>query len=249
MIHDYEFIDRKYAYAYPRAASTADAVVFRFDGERLYLLLIRRRNEPYRDCWAFPGGFMEMEETIDACCLRELEEETHITGPYIKQIGTFTAVSRDPRGRVVSTAFYALVRPDIAARADDDASELQWYPIDTRLTADRLKESLPELAFDHMHILRVALQRLREDIHFRPIAYQLLPPTFTLPQLQRLYELLLQIHVPDRRNFRRDLLASGIIVPTGEKEVSHIHRCGNLYRFDEAAYVRFKKADPFAFEF
>lgn len=239
MVHDYEFINRKYAYDYPRAASTADAVVFRFDGERLYLLLIRRKNEPYKDAWAFPGGFLDMEETIDACCRRELEEETHIKTAYLKQIGHFTDVGRDPRGRVLSTAYYALVKPDVVARADDDAAEVRWYALD----------ELPELAFDHARVLRVALQRLREDAYFRPVVYQLLPDTFTMPQLQRLYEQLLQVKFSDRRNFKRRLTTLGIAVPTGEKEVCHTHRCGNLYRFDEAAYIRMKKQSPFNMEF
>lgn len=256
MIHDYEFINRKYAYDYPRAASTADAVVFRFDGERLYLLLIRRKNDPFKDCWAFPGGFLDMEETIDACCKRELEEETHITDAFIKQVGNFTDVMRDPRGRVLSTAYYALVRPDVTARADDDAAEVRWFPIDTHLALDVrnggfdvLLKTLPPLAFDHARILRVTIQRLREDIHFRPIAFHLLGNAFTIPQAQRLYEQLLQYTFEDRRNFKRKLLSRGIVVPTGEKEVSHTHRCGLLYRFDEQAYVKMKNTNPFDLEF
>lgn len=239
MIHDYTFIDRKYAYEYPRAASTADAVVFRFDGERLYLLLIQRKNEPYQGCWALPGGFMDMEETVDACCRRELEEETHIQDAYLKQIGTFTDPARDPRGRVVSTAYYALVKPDVVARADDDAAALQWFSPD----------KLPELAFDHARVIRVALQRLKEDCVFRPVAYYLLAEKFTLPQVMRLYEQLLGIRVEDRGNFKKALLSCGFLEDTGELEVCHTHRPGKLYRFNEKQYAVFRNAHPFNLEF
>lgn len=263
MVRDYAFIDRKYAYEYPRAAHVTDAVVFRFDGQRLYLLLVERGADPEKGHWALPGGFLNMDETVEQCCRRELEEETGLTDAYMKQIGTFSDIERDPRGRVLSTAYYALVKPETEVTAGDDAARAQWFPLRDVLMANRPDLMQEEdfsviggshtrhpllLAFDHARILRTAVQRLREDMYFRPVAFELLPSAFTQPQLQRLYEEILGKSF-DRRNFARKMIAEGILVPTGEKEVSHTHRCGNLYRFDITAYTAMKKEDQTSIEF
>lgn len=264
MIHDYKFIEKenKYGYDYPRAANVADAVVFRFDGERLYLLLIRRKNNPYMGSLAFPGGFMDMDETTEECCRRELEEETGIRDAYLRQVGMVGTVNRDPRGRVLTTVYYALVPNDVVVRAGDDAAQVAWYPVDevlreveaTRVVDDGMvhmrqsEELKPYLAFDHGMILRAALQRLKEDLHFRPIAFQLLPEEFTMAQLHRLYQQVLGVKF-DYRNFKRKMLMTGILQPLNRTEESHTHHSGWLYRYNNEAYVRMKRETPLATEF
>lgn len=188
-----------YTYDYPRPAVATDCVVFGFNGRELQILLIERGNEPFKGCWAFPGGFMNMDETAEQGALRELQEETGLAINRIKQLGAFTDVQRDPRGRVVSIAFYALVRP-AEVIGGDDATEARWFSLD----------DVPRLAFDHDYILRKAMQQLRKDIHFEPIGFELLNKSFTMPELQRLYEAILGVHF-DRRNFEKKMLQTGIL--------------------------------------
>lgn len=142
---------RLYTYDYPRPAVTADCVVFSNDSDGLSVLLIERANEPFKGCWAFPGGFMDMEENAEDCARRELKEETGLQLEHMEQIGVFTDVDRDPRGRTVSIAYSALVekRPVIGA---DDAAQARWFPI----------SEIPALAFDHEKILRAALDVLHD---------------------------------------------------------------------------------------
>lgn len=234
---DYRFVDRMYAYEYPRAAMVTDAVVFRFDGKQLQLLLVERGADPEKGKWALPGGFMNMDETVEECCRRELWEETDIRSvktteglmtPYMKQIGTFSEIHRDPRGRVLSTAYYALVRSDYC-RAGDDAAKAQWFSL----------SELPHMAFDHERIYRVAMQRLKEDIHFRPVAFELLDEKFTLPDLQRVYEQILGVSF-DRRNMKKKLMSVGILIDCKEIQECHLHRGGHLYRLDRKAYALMK---------
>ncbi|WP_418536316.1 NUDIX domain-containing protein [Odoribacter laneus] len=171
--------EKQYCYKYPRPALTADSVVFGFDGADLNVLLIQRKNEPFEGDWAFPGGFMEIEETIEACAFRELREETGIIPAFMDQVGTFSAIDRDPRGRVVTVAFYTLVKlQDYQPEAADDAAHADWFRID----------ELPSLAFDHTKILRFALSKLKERL--KQIANDQLQPvtSFSVPELQRLYE-------------------------------------------------------------
>lgn len=135
-----------YEYRYPRPAVTADVLVFSAD--RKEILLIRRKNEPYKGCWAFPGGFLNMDETLEQCALRELQEETSLVLVDIHPVGTYSTVDRDPRGRVITTAYYTMVDKNaVAPHADDDAAEIGWFSLD----------SLPPLAFDHDKILADAI--------------------------------------------------------------------------------------------
>ena len=189
----------KYCYKYPHPAVTTDCVVFGFDGHRLNILLIERGAEPYKGCWAFPGGFMNIDETAEQGAMRELSEETGLKLEYLKQFGTFTAVHRDPRERVITIAFYALARKS-AVQGGDDAAKAQWFPI----------EEVPPLAFDHDYILRKATEQLKKDIHFEPIGFGLLDEQFTIPELQRLYESILGVRF-DRRNFYKKILQTGIL--------------------------------------
>lgn len=214
-----------HTYEYPRPALTVDCVVFGFDGAGLQVLLIRRGLEPFLGAWALPGGFVHMEEDLEAAARRELEEETGLKGVFLEQLETFGAPGRDPRGRVVSVAYFALVRPDRnPARGDTDASEAAWFPAD----------KLPELAFDHSAILATALERLRGKIRYQPVGFELLPESFTLTQLQALYEAILGRGL-DKRNFRKKLGAFDFVVET-EGFAGGSHRPARLHRFDRDKY-------------
>lgn len=170
----------KYHYKYPHPSVTTDCVIFGFDGTRLNVLLIERGNDPYKGCWAFPGGFLNMDESALEGAKRELYEETGLRDAYIHQFHAFSAPDRDPRERVISIAYFALVRlTDV--KAGDDAAKAQWFPLD----------EIPPLAFDHDKMLREALKALRRMIHFEPIGVELLPENFTKTQLQSLYEAIL----------------------------------------------------------
>ena len=188
-----------YIYQYPHPAVTTDSVVFGFDGKELKILLIRRGIEPFKGRWAFPGGFMCIDETAEECAKRELQEETGLSIHVLKQLGAFSDVHRDPRERVITIAFYALVQPS-AVEGGDDASHAEWFSI----------EDVPQLAFDHDFILRKAMSQLRKDIYFEPIGFELLDKEFTMSELQRLYESILGVHF-DRRNFEKKMLQSGIL--------------------------------------
>lgn len=142
-----------YTYEYPRPAVTADSVVFCNGSDGLSVLLIERANEPFKGCWAFPGGFMEMEEDAEDCAKRELKEETGLEIRTMRQLGAFTDVNRDPRGRTVSIAYYAVVEKSEVVGADD-AIQARWFPID----------SIPPLAFDHDKILRMALEEIKKGM-------------------------------------------------------------------------------------
>lgn len=135
-----------YTYKYPRPAVTTDCVVFTQE-EEPKVLLIQRGNEPYKGCWAFPGGFMNMEETAEECAVRELKEETGLTVNRIRQIGAYSKVDRDPRGRTVSIAYLAIVDAPTAVSGMDDAAKAAWFPL----------SSLPDLAFDHKDIMADAI--------------------------------------------------------------------------------------------
>ena len=170
----------KYHYKYPHPSVTTDCVIFGFDGTRLNVLLIERGNDPYKGCWAFPGGFLNMDESALEGAKRELYEETGLRDAYIHQFHAFSAPDRDPRERVISIAYFALVRlTDV--KAGDDAAKAQWFPLD----------EIPPLAFDHDKMLREALKALRRLIHFEPIGVELLPENFTKTQMQTLYEAIL----------------------------------------------------------
>lgn len=198
----------KFEYDYPHPAVATDCVVFGFDGRDLKVLLIQRGIEPFKGMWAFPGGFIRMEETAEECAIRELKEETGLTLTNIRQLGTFSGVHRDPRERIISIAFYALARQS-EVLGGDDAAYARWWSID----------DVPQLAFDHDYILRQAMRRIRQDIHFEPIGFGLLEEEFTIADLQRLYESILGVHF-DRRNFHRKMIQTGILQEADEEETT-----------------------------
>ena len=217
-----------YTYTYARPALTVDAVVFGLAEDALKVLLIQRARPPFARRWALPGGFVEIDETLDDAVCRELQEETGLRDIYFEQLYTFGAVKRDPRERVVSVAYYALVQlADHRPRAADDARRAEWFPVGRT----------PPLAFDHRRILDVARQRLSAKVRYQPIGFELLARKFTLGQLQRLYEIILD-RTLDKRNFRRKISKLDILVPLDETETSVPHRAARLYRFDRAKYRR-----------
>jgi 8-oxo-dGTP diphosphatase len=226
-----------YTYKYARPALTADCVVFGLDDEDLKVLLMQRDREPFAGTWALPGGFVEVNETLEEAARRELEEETGLSRVFLEQLYTFGAVDRDPRERVVTVAYYGLVnKRNHRVRAATDARNAEWFPV----------SDLPTLAFDHDQILDTALVRLKGKVRYQPIGFELLPGKFTLSELQHLYETVLQQRL-DKRNFRRKVLATGILVETGEFQESVAHRAARLYRFDEYRYRRLAK-QGFLFE-
>lgn len=226
-------------YEHARAALTVDCVVFGLDPDSadLQLMLIRRAIEPFRGKWALPGGFVRLDETLEEAARRELREETGLTNLYLEQLYTFGALDRDPRERVVSVAYYALVRmSDHEVHATTDAEDAAWF------TADEL----PQIAFDHEQIVEVALERLRGKVRYKPLGFELLPPHFTLTQLQHVYEAILGTKL-DKRNFRRKVLKMDVVVDTGEVQKDVAHRAAQLYRFDQARYRALEK-EGFNFE-
>jgi 8-oxo-dGTP diphosphatase len=220
-----------YTYQYARAALTVDCVVFGFDGGELKVLLIQRALEPFKGKWALPGGFVRLDETLDEAALRELNEEAGLKDVFLEQLYTVGTVNRDPRERVVSVAHYALVKlSDHQAKAATDAAEAEWFPV----------SKLPKLAFDHAEIVAVALSRLQGKVRYQPIGFELLPPKFTLSQLQHLYEVILGTEL-DKRNFRKKVLGFGLLVPLNEMHQSGRHRPAQLFRFDADKYEKLKK--------
>lgn len=223
-----------YQYEYPHAAITADNVVFGFDGRDLHLLLIERGCDPYKGSWALPGGFMQIDETIEQCARRELMEETGISNIYMDQFRVFSDVGRDPRERVVTVAFYALVRKsDYKLIAGDDAARALWFEVD----------QLPPLAFDHFEIIAQARSHLRAMLKLKPIAFRLLDEKFSMSELQRLYELIAGTTY-DRRNFARKMSSTGLLKDVGMVRMASPGRNPNLYTFDEKAYDDEQSASP-----
>ena len=221
--------ENKYCYKYPHPAVTTDCVIFGFNGERLQVLLIERGIEPFKGRWAFPGGFLKMDETAEEGAKRELKEETGLESAYIEQLHTFSNPNRDPRERVITIAYYALVKIQ-EVKGGDDAASAKWFPLD----------EIPPLAFDHDYILRMATQRLREQIHFQPIGFELLPEKFTIRELQSLYEAILGINF-DRRNFAKKMLHLEILTDLEETIWPTPKREAKLYKFNSEKYEELKR--------
>jgi 8-oxo-dGTP diphosphatase len=220
-----------HAYQFARPALTVDIVVFGLDENDLQVMLVQRDLPPFEGQWALPGGFVRVEETLEEAARRELVEETGLKDIYLEQLYTFGAVERDPRERVVTVAYYALVNLEgHDVRASTDARNAAWFPL----------SDLPELAFDHQEILDMAHERLRGKVRYQPIGFELLPDRFTLRQLQHLYEVILDREL-DKRNFRKKVLAMEIVKETKEIEKDVAHRAARLYRFDKRTYDRLTK--------
>jgi 8-oxo-dGTP diphosphatase len=227
-----------HTYKYPRPALTVDCIVFGLDAElELKIMLIKRDISPFQGEWAIPGGFVRMDETLEQAALRELQEETGIHDVFLEQLYTFGDLERDPRDRTITVSYYALINlVEQQIQAATDAREANWFRI----------SEIPKLAFDHDRILQTAIARLRSKIRYEPIGFELLPQKFTLTQLQKLYETVLDRQL-DKRNFRKKILSMDLLIDTNELEQGVSHRAAKLYRFDENKYLELKQ-NGFNFE-
>ena len=222
-----------FTYEYERPGLTVDCVIFGLDldAETLKVMLIERDVEPFQGVWAIPGGFVRSNETLLDAATRELQEETGIKDVFLEQLFTFGDPGRDPRGWVVSVAYYALASPEKHdVRATTDARDARWFPVN----------DLPQLAFDHAEILKTALQRIRGKLTYAPIGFELLPQKFTIKQLQKLYEIVLDRQL-DNRNFRKKIFAMDVLRELDEMQTGVAHRAARLYRFDERKYKQLIK--------
>jgi len=219
------------ANGFAKHAVAVDVVLLTIQDKILKVLLVKRQRLPYRGRWALPGGIVGADESVDTAALRELQEETNIANVYLEQLYTFGEPSRDPRGRVTTVAYYALVNwQQFQLKARQRVSEASWFPV-TRL---------PELAFDHRRIADYALERLRNKINYTTVGFQLLPKEFTLTELQSAYEVLLAQRL-DKRNFRRKMLQLGIMKGTRAFKASGRQRPARLYTFTEPKVIKLQE--------
>jgi 8-oxo-dGTP diphosphatase len=220
-----------YTYEFPRPSLTVDCVIFGLDASsQLKVLLIQRGHDPYIGKWALPGGFVDMKEPLEEAALRELKAKTSISDVFMEQLYTIGTPNRDPRGRVVTVVYFALI--NLVAHkisAESDTQDIKWFPIG----------SLPDLAFDHAELMGMAIQRLRGKVRYQPVGFELLPPSFTLTQLQNLYETILDTKL-NKRNFRTKILKMNIL-KEGAILRGVAHRPAQLYRFDEDKYQDYLK--------
>lgn len=209
-----------YTYRHPHPAVTTDIVIFTIRQDELKVLLIKRALPPHKNMWALPGGFIKLEESLEEGARRELEEETGVKDVYLEQLYTFGNPDRDPRERVITVAYYALIpTEEIDIQAGSDAEGVSWFGM----------KELPELAFDHKDILNMAHERLRAKLDYSTIAFQFLTKDFTLSELQHVYEVILREPL-DKRNFRKRILSTNLVKDTGKKTRAGAHRPAKLYR-------------------
>ena len=211
-----------------------DAIVFGYENKQLYILLIKQKYDPFKNQWALPGGLVKDSETLQNAVYRELKEETGIKVDYLEQLYTFgDDINRDPRNRVVSVSYFALANPDkLVLKADTDAEDAQWFPID----------HIPPLAFDHENIVKVAKTRLQSKIHYEPIGFDLLKPEFPFSDLEHLYKTILEQDI-DRRNFRKKILSLGLLEETDKIHKPLAGRPSKLYKFNKDKYNELKASD------
>ena len=216
---------------FAKHAIAVDVVLLTIQDGTLKVLLVKRQQAPYRGAWALPGGIVGSDESVDSAALRELQEETNIDSIYLEQLYTFGEPNRDPRGRVITVAYYALVNwQQFQLKARQRVSEADWFPV----------KRLPALAFDHERIVDYALERLRNKINYTTVGFQLLPGHFTLTELQRAYEVILGQRL-DKRNFRRKMLQLGILRGTREFQANGRQRPARLYTFTEPKVVKLQE--------
>ncbi len=207
--------------SYARPAVTVDVLLFTIREEKLQLALIKRGIPPFQGEWALPGGFVRMEEELEEAARREIEEETGVRDVFLEQLYTFGQPNRDPRTRVITIVYFALVPGEhLTLRADTDASDASWFAI----------SELPNLAFDHAEIVQSGIERLKAKIEYSNVAYGLLPARFRLSELQRVYEIILG-RALDKRNFRKRVLALGLVEATDKFSSGGAHRPAQLFRW------------------
>jgi 8-oxo-dGTP diphosphatase len=205
---------------------TADCVIFGFDGKSLRILLIERGVEPFKGSWALPGGFVRIDETVEEAAIRELQEETNVKGVYMSQLAVFSKVDRDPRERVITVAFFALVKPsDHDVIGGDDAASARWFGID----------DYPSLVFDHEQIVRAAFSQLQRNFRAGNVGLELFEDKFSMSQLYTLHSLVTQKEI-DRRNFYKKMTSNEYIEPTREKMSETPHKPSQLFALDRKKY-------------
>lgn len=220
-----------YTYKYPRPMVTVDTVIFTVQDDDLKVLLVKRGVEPHKGGWAIPGGFVHLDESLEDAARRELYEETNVRDLYLEQLYTFGSPDRDPRGRVISVSYFALIsaeKRELIARTD--STEVGWFSV----------YKLPALAFDHADIIEYALKRLRYKLDYTSAGFQLLPRKFTLTELQQMYEVILAKKL-DKRNFRKKILSLNILTPLDESKMEGPHRPAKLYEFNQDQFVFWKE--------
>ncbi len=212
---------------------SVDCVVFGFRNNRLEVLLIKRKRNPIKERWALPGGFILADETLDDAAIRILEETSNVKNIYLEQVHTFGAVNRFPARRVVTVAYFALIDPEKhSLKPGIDTTDAQWFNV----------TETKGMPFDHDDILNKALIQLRQSVRFKPIGFELLPIKFTLTHLQTLYESIIGMHL-DKRNFRKKILKTGLLIPLEEFQKGVSHRAAQLYKFDLHKYKKLVKND------
>jgi len=209
-----------------KSAFSVDNIIFGFDSDTLKVLLIKRKEDPYGGQWALPGDIVKPTEDLRTSAKRVLEELTGLRDVYLDQVFTFGKVDRHPRGRVITIAYYSLINiSNLKIKAASFAEKVIWKEV----------RSVETLAFDHLKIMETCLARLRQDLKLRPIGFELLPEKFTLTELQRLYEVILEQDL-DKRNFRKKILNMNILNTLHELQTGVSHRPAKLYSFDPEKY-------------
>jgi 8-oxo-dGTP diphosphatase len=200
---------------------TVDLVIFTVNDDTLKVMLVKRAEQPYLDHWSLPGGFLLIGESLEEAALRVLKEKTGVGDLYLEQLYTFGEPHRDPRARVITVAYVALIPwSNLDQPQSKKVADLKWCSL----------RQIPKLAFDHKLILTYAVQRLRAKVTYSNIVYGLMPEQFRLSELQRMYEIILD-EALDKRNFRKRMLASGLLQETGKKHLNGAHRPAMLYQF------------------
>jgi 8-oxo-dGTP diphosphatase len=212
---------------YEQPAVTVDLVIFTVSAEKLKALLVKRAREPYAGSWSIPGGFLKLGESLDDAAVRVMHEKTGVKEVYLEQLYSFGRPERDPRTRVITVTYIALIPwQDLVQPESGKVTDLGWFDVN----------ELPGLAFDHREILVYAVNRLRAKATYSNIVYGLLPVQFRLSDLQKIYEIITD-HPLDKRNFRKRMLATGLLKETGKKELTGAHRPAMLYCFKKREYV------------
>jgi 8-oxo-dGTP diphosphatase len=213
---------------YENTGLTVDLVIFTVDQDRLQALLVKRASEPFAGRWSIPGGFLKVGETLEQAAERVMEEKTGVREVYLEQLYTFGSLGRDPRGRIITVVYFALIPwKQLTRPGSTRVEEAGWFAVD----------KVPELAFDHNEILEAAVSRLKAKTGYSSIVYGLLPEAFRLSALQKIYEVILDDKTFDKRNFRKKMLASGLLEETGHREIAGAHRPAMLYKFKQKELV------------
>jgi len=207
--------------SYEQPGVTVDLVIFTVNQDALKVMLVKRAEPPFSGYWSLPGGFLKSGESLDEAALRVLKEKTGVEEVYLEQLYTFGEPGRDPRARVITVTYFALIPWKNLMRPDSSkVTDVTWHAGD----------QLPRLAFDHKVIVNYAIQRLRAKAGYSNIVYGLMPEKFRLSDLQKMYEIILDTKL-DKRNFRKRMLASGLLQETGRKDIVGAHRPAMLYQF------------------